>query len=109
MVNISSETPHKKQINTDMVKAAVAGDWISGRNPYPAYCDDISLALCNRIPLKDLYECYSGYSTPEGNKRCLSKIKLRAVLENEGITVVKSSKHSNQLRVFGVMYEVAYE
>lgn len=34
MVNISSETPHKKQINTDMVKAAVAGDWISGRNPY---------------------------------------------------------------------------
>jgi putative DNA primase/helicase len=34
MVNISSETPHKKQINTDMVKAAVASDWISGRNPY---------------------------------------------------------------------------
>jgi len=34
MVNISSETPHKKQINTDMVKAAVAGDWVSGRNPY---------------------------------------------------------------------------
>jgi len=34
MINVSSETPHKKQINTDMVKAAVAGDWISGRNPY---------------------------------------------------------------------------
>ncbi len=34
MVNLSSETPHKKQINTDLVKAAVAGDWISGRLPY---------------------------------------------------------------------------
>ena len=36
MINISSETPHKKQINTDMVKAVVAGDWISGREPYMA-------------------------------------------------------------------------
>jgi len=34
MVNLSSETPHKKQINTDLVKAAVGGDWISGRGPY---------------------------------------------------------------------------
>lgn len=34
MVNLSSETPHKKQINTDLVKAIVAGDWITGRLPY---------------------------------------------------------------------------
>jgi putative DNA primase/helicase len=34
MVNLSSETPHKKQINTDLVKAIVAGDWVSGRLPY---------------------------------------------------------------------------
>lgn len=34
MVNISSETPKKRFINTDIVKAAVAGDWISGRSPY---------------------------------------------------------------------------
>ena len=34
MVNLSSETPHKRQINTDLVKAIVAGDWISGRLPY---------------------------------------------------------------------------
>ena len=34
MVNLSSETPHKRQINTDLVKAAVAGDWIIGRLPY---------------------------------------------------------------------------
>jgi len=34
MINISSETPHKKYINTDLVKAAVGGDWITGRVPY---------------------------------------------------------------------------
>lgn len=34
MINISSETPHRKQINMDIVKAAVAGDWITGRVPY---------------------------------------------------------------------------
>jgi putative DNA primase/helicase len=34
MINISSETPHKKMINTDVVKAVVAGDWVTGRKPY---------------------------------------------------------------------------
>ena len=34
MINISSETPHNKQINTDMIKAVVAGDWVTGRSPY---------------------------------------------------------------------------
>jgi putative DNA primase/helicase len=34
MINISSETPNKKQINTDIIKAAVAGDWVTGREPY---------------------------------------------------------------------------
>ena len=34
MINISSETPHNKQINTDVIKAVVAGDWVTGRSPY---------------------------------------------------------------------------
>jgi putative DNA primase/helicase len=34
MINISSETPHNKAINTDMIKAVVAGDWVTGRSPY---------------------------------------------------------------------------
>lgn len=34
MINISSETPHNKQINSDMIKAVVAGDWVTGRSPY---------------------------------------------------------------------------
>ena len=34
MINISGETPQKKQINTDVIKAVVAGDWVTGRSPY---------------------------------------------------------------------------
>jgi putative DNA primase/helicase len=34
MVNISGETPHGKQFNTDMLKQIVAGDWVTGRRPY---------------------------------------------------------------------------
>ena len=34
MVNVSGETPQRKQVNTDLVKAAVAGDWVTGREPY---------------------------------------------------------------------------
>jgi len=34
MLNVSSETPRKKYINTDLVKAVVAGDAVTGRIPY---------------------------------------------------------------------------
>jgi len=34
MINISAETPQGKYINTDAVKAATAGDWITGRELY---------------------------------------------------------------------------
>ena len=34
MINISGETPQGKSINTDAVKAATAGDWITGRELY---------------------------------------------------------------------------
>ena len=34
MINISSETPNTKSIDTDVIKAAVAGDLVTGRNPY---------------------------------------------------------------------------
>ncbi len=36
MINISGETPQNKCINTDAVKAATAGDWITGRELYKA-------------------------------------------------------------------------
>lgn len=34
MINVSSETPHQRRINTDLIKAVVGGDWITGRSPY---------------------------------------------------------------------------
>ena len=34
MINISGETPQNKCINTDAIKAATAGDWITGRELY---------------------------------------------------------------------------
>ncbi|MDY0045712.1 MAG: phage/plasmid primase, P4 family [Syntrophales bacterium] len=34
MINISAETPQGRSINTDAVKAATAGDWITGRELY---------------------------------------------------------------------------
>ena len=61
------------------------------------------------VPFKDLYDCYQGFCTTEGNKKRFPKKEFRAVLENEGITVVRSSKHSNQVRVFGIKYAAAYE
>ncbi len=63
----------------------------------------------NSAVFKDLYDCYQGFCTSEGNKRCFPKKEFRTILENEGITVGNSSKHANQLRVFGVKYEVVCE
>jgi len=34
MINISGETPSKKQLDTDLIKQVVAGDWVTGRHPY---------------------------------------------------------------------------
>jgi putative DNA primase/helicase len=34
MVNLSAESSYRKRIDTEIIKAAVAGDWISGRLPY---------------------------------------------------------------------------
>ena len=34
MINVSSETPNKKFVNTDLVKAVVAGDYVTGRELY---------------------------------------------------------------------------
>ncbi len=60
-------------------------------------------------PFKNLYDCYQGFCEIEGNKRCFPKKEFRSILENEGIKIENSSKHSNQLRVSGVKYEAVYE
>jgi len=60
-------------------------------------------------PFKDLYDYYQGFCATEGNKKCFPKKEFRTILENEGIEITNSSKHSNQLRFFGVKYEVVCE
>ncbi len=60
-------------------------------------------------PFKNLYDCYQGFCATEGNKKCFPKKEFRTILEKERIPVDNSSKHANQLRVFGVKYEVACE
>jgi putative DNA primase/helicase len=34
LINVSAETPRVKSMNTDMIKAVVAGDWVTGREVY---------------------------------------------------------------------------
>lgn len=34
MINVSSETPNAKCMNTDLIKSVVAGDWVTGREIY---------------------------------------------------------------------------
>jgi len=34
MINVSGETPNSRFMNTDLVKAVVAGDWVTGREVY---------------------------------------------------------------------------
>ena len=34
MLNISGETPHSNNFNTDIIKAVTAGDWVTGRELY---------------------------------------------------------------------------
>jgi len=211
MINVSGETPTKKCMNTDLVKAVVAGDWVTGREvykkpskfkPYAKHylgmntlpdIEDNTHGMWRRIhviefprkfaehemdvelteklmtelsgifnwalegykrlggqkfvfsesrsmsrskkqyqqqnnsvldfidrclensnlddsaPFKELYDCYQGFCTTEGNMKCFSKKKFRQVLEDEGFEVANSSKHSNQLRVFGVKYEAVNE
>jgi phage/plasmid-associated DNA primase len=34
MINVSEETPHSRQTNTDTIKAGTSGDWVTGRDLY---------------------------------------------------------------------------
>jgi len=207
MINVSGETPNSKFMNTDLVKAVVAGDWVTGREVYkrpskfkpfakhylgmntlPDIKDnthgmwrriyviefprkfsegemDVELTqklqtelsgifnwalegykrLRNQnfifsesgsmliskqlyqtqnnsvleffvnhfkrsdpedsVPLKDVYECYKHFCSDEGHKDQHSKPEIRKFFEGQGFIVKNSSRHSNQLRIFGVKYE----
>ena len=209
MVNVSSETPNKKFINTDLVKAVVGGDWVTGRELYkrpskfkpfakhylamnqlPSIEDDthgmwrrinviefprtfsedemdveltgklvaelsgifnwalegykrlrnqkfifsesksmqrrkqqyqtesnsaldFSLNYLkeadseNSLAFKEVSDCYIKFCEKEGHKKPYPKKQFRSVLENQGFIIENSSKHSNQLRIFGAKYETS--
>jgi putative DNA primase/helicase len=207
MVNVSSETPNKKFINTDLVKAVVGGDWVTGRELYkrpskfkpfakhylamnqlPSIEDDthgmwrrinvidfprtfseneMDVELTeklvaelsgifnwalegykrlrnqkfifsesksmqknkqqyqtesnsvldfyvnylkkahsdNSLVFKDVHDCYLKFCEKEGHKKPYPKKQFRRVLEDQGFIIENSSKHSNQVRIFGVKFE----
>ena len=206
MINVSGETPNNRFMNTDLVKAAVSGDWVTGREVYkrpskfkpyakhylgmntlPDIKDnthgmwrriyviefprkfsehemDVELEqklqnelsgifnwalegykrlrhqnfifsesdsmliskqlyqtqsnsvlkffvnsfkksdLEDSVALKNVYECYQQFCSDEGHKDQHSKAELRKFFESQGYIVKNSSKHSNQLRIFGIKY-----
>jgi putative DNA primase/helicase len=210
MINISSETPNKNYINTDLMKAVVAGDWVTGRELYKrpskfqpfakhylamnelpniednthgmwrrihviefphkftedkmdvelteklrtelsgifnwalegykrlrmqkfifsesqsmqatkknyktqsnSVLDFISRCFAkaddeNSVALKDEHERYRDFCEDEGYKNAYTKKEFRTMLEQEGFRVENSSKHSNQVRIFGVKNENSF-
>ena len=56
-------------------------------------------------PLKNMYERYQEFCLSEGYKKPFPKKNFRAILQDEGYVVANSSRHANQLRIFGVRYE----
>jgi len=206
MINVSGETPNNRFMNTDLVKAAVAGDWVTGREvykkpskfkPYAKHYlgmntlpdikdsthgmwrriyviefprkfidDEMDVELTQKlqselagifnwalegykrlrnqnfifsesgsmliskqvyqtqsnsalkffvnhfkrsdpedsVALKNVYDCYQQFCSDEGHKDQHSKPELRKFFEGQGVIVKNSSKHSNQLRIFGVKY-----
>jgi putative DNA primase/helicase len=207
MINVSSETPNKKCINTDLMKAVVAGDWVTGRELYKRpskfqpfakhylamnelpNIDDNTHGMWRRIhviefphkftedkmdvelteklgtelsgifnwalegykrlrmqkfifsesqsmqatkknyktqsnsvldyiarsfvkaddehsvALKDEHERYQCFCEDEGHKNPYTKKEFRNMLEQEGFKIENSSRHSNQVRIFGAKNE----
>ena len=204
MINVSSETPNRRLLNADLIKAVVAGDMITARKPYEGptkfrpfakhflamnerpMIDDPSYGMWRRIYMidfprrfsekemdvhltrklkdelsgifnwaiegfkrlrqrdfrfeesssmraskqdyktqsnsalsflneclekaspddserfKDVFELYETYCEKEGFQSRLKKSVFRKVLQGAGILSENSSKHNNELRIFGV-------
>ena len=61
------------------------------------------------VALKDEYERYKTFCEEEGHKDPYTKKEFRTVIEQEGLKVENSSKHANQLRIFGIKNEDTVE
>jgi putative DNA primase/helicase len=58
------------------------------------------------VVFKDVYDFYKMFCSNEGYKKMFSKKDFRKVLDDEGFIVENSSKHANQLRIFGAKCEI---
>ncbi len=56
----------------------------------------------NTIGFKDLYALYKVFCENEGYKKPALKKDFKSILENENFKIDNSSKHANQMRIFGV-------
>ena len=61
----------------------------------------------NSLAFKEVSDCYIKFCEKEGHKKPYPKKQFRSVLENQGFIIENSSKHSNQLRIFGAKYETS--
>jgi len=57
------------------------------------------------VSLMDAFKHYKSFCEIEGFKKMMSKTDLRRVIESEGYLVKNSSKHANQVRIFGTKTE----
>ena len=57
------------------------------------------------LAFKDVHNCYLKFCEKEGHRKPYPKKQFRSVLEDQGFIIENSSKHSNQLRIFGAKYE----
>jgi putative DNA primase/helicase len=54
------------------------------------------------LRFKDVYEMYESYSEKEGYNSRMKKNAFKKTLQTAGFLIENSSKHSNELRIFGV-------
>jgi putative DNA primase/helicase len=93
MINVSSETPKNRMINTDLVKAVVAGDWVAGREPYKGPCKFKPFAkhflAMNEIPTID--------DTSHGMWRRVYIIEFPKMFSEDEMDVFLVDKLKNEL------------
>jgi putative DNA primase/helicase len=56
------------------------------------------------ISFKEAYEIYKRFCISDGCYNPYSKKDFRGIMEKEGYLIKNSSKHANQLRIYGINY-----
>ena len=89
-----SKTQYRKQ--SDSVEA-FASDFLNPRNN------------SDSVKFKDVYDRYQGYCNSEGFRKFVSRQEFKKRLQLKGYKIIRSSKHANQVRIFGVNFDQTVE